>query len=278
MKKLALTFLFLGYCLAYAGNITALQPDTVTVKKDSVSVKDENNSIDEGSMKVLEIGNNKISIYKEDGDTKIILKKNKRDNFHGHWEGLEFGLNMFMDNGNKIVNDGPWEVKIARSWEISLNLLQYDLPITRNLGLVSGIGFTFNDYHFTKDISIDNISDYTTVVPLEEANYPDLKKSKYSVSYLTVPLLLEFQSAKNNTFISLGVEAGLKLGDHTKIKYGKHKDKDRGDFNANQLRYSSVVRLGLDRITFFAKYSMSELFKSDKGPELHPFSIGICFN
>jgi len=120
----------------------------------------------------------------------------------------------------------------------------------------------------------------------------NLRKNKLTVSYATVPVLLTFNSSSNlkKAFhITTGLLFSYKLGSHTKKVYNKddkkEKDKTFDDFNIDPFRYDATIRIGYSydatiRIgysdfTVFANYALSELFKSGKGPELHPWTIGI---
>jgi hypothetical protein len=112
-----------------------------------------------------------------------------------------------------------------------------------------------------------------------------LEKSKFTTSYLTVPLLLEFQvpAGRRNKrlFISGGVIGGLKIGSHTKVVYkedgNRKKDKNRGDFNLSPLRYCVTARIGYRALKVFANFYLTPLFQEDTGRELYPFSVGLVF-
>jgi hypothetical protein len=79
----------------------------------------------------------------------------------------------------------------------------------------------------------------------------------------------------NQLFVSGGVIGGINLGSHTKVKDKDSKSKDRGSFNIEPFKYALTARVGLKDINLYANYSLSPLFKEDKGPELFPFTIGI---
>ncbi|MGI8892038.1 MAG: hypothetical protein ACR2GN_01125, partial [Bacteroidia bacterium] len=106
-------------------------------------------------------------------------------------------------------------------------------------------------------------------------------KTKLAVSYLTVPLLLEFNDGKSKRsfHIAAGVIGGLRIGSHTKQKYqiGNKtvKPKVKDDFNLNPIRYDATVRVGFGSLAFFSSYTLNGLFKEKRGPEVHPFTAGI---
>ena len=110
----------------------------------------------------------------------------------------------------------------------------------------------------------------------------NLKKNKLVASYLTVPLLIEFNTSSNprkTVHLAAGVIGGLRVGSHLKLvkeegnKESKSKSYD--DFNLNPFRYDATVRFGFRDFTIFGSYNMAGLFKDNKGPEIYPLTLGI---
>jgi hypothetical protein len=173
------------------------------------------------------------------------------------------------------------ELNTSPSWNFNLNVLEYGLGLgTDKVGLVTGLGFEWSNYHFDGDNVIDKengiIQPY--FVPVENAS---IRKAKLQTTYLTAPLLLEFQipAGKKRVHISGGVIGGIKIGSRTKMVYtvsgNKQKDKVKDDFYLSPLRYGFTARVGYRALKIFANYYPTALFKSNKGPELYPFSVGL---
>jgi hypothetical protein len=167
----------------------------------------------------------------------------------------------------------------GKSIEVDLNFYELNIGLVKNyVGLVSGMGISFNSYRFENPYTLKKGVQRTEPVLLD---YSDLSKTKLAVTYLNVPLLLEFQIPVNHNegrlFINAGLVGSVKIGSHTKVKHGDIKDKDRSGFNINSFNYSSNVRIGYKDISLFAKYSLTSLFEAGKGPELTPFTVGISF-
>ncbi len=235
---------------------------------------------------IVRIGKKDVTVIDHDGGTDIFWGKGKHrkdnpDRFNGHWEGLEFGFNGFdkpdysMYPGNKdfmSLNQG-------KSMELDLNFYELNISLAKSyVGLVSGMGLSFNNYRFENPYTMEKGQNMTLPVQLNPDN---LSKTKLAVTYLNVPLLLEFQIPVNQNegrlFVNTGLVGGVKIGSHTKVKYGDTKDKDRSGFNLNSFKYSATARIGYKDISLFANYSLTPLFQSGKGPELTPFTIGISF-
>jgi len=250
----------------------------------------------------IRIGKNSIMIYEDNDHTTFSIPNrskhydnwdveyHRRESFKGHWAGLEFGVNGFMDKNQSLTLKDDLallDLKQARSWNINLNFMQYGVGLgTDKIGLLTGMGLEFNNYHFSNPISL-MLDNGITVIDSTYINGDfEVSKSKLSTTNLTIPLLLEFQIPTGDhgdrIFISGGMIGGLRIGAHTKVIYddnGRKKDKNHSDFNLTTFRYGFTARLGFKGLKLFANYYPVQLFEKDKGPEVYPFSVGlILFN
>ncbi len=310
MKKLLSILICLGFIsAAYSQEIEspiqklkALESKDTTLVQPSDTSRNLKTKTTPDSTRIR-IGKKSITIIDDDDNTTFKIPNHKWDNddldvefhhkhgFTGHWSGLEFGINGFMDKNQSLTmkNDLAWlDLKQARSWNINLNFMQYSIGFgTDKIGLVTGMGLEFNNYHFSKPISLMVNDNGMTVVDSSYINNNyDVQKSKLSTTHLTIPLLLEFQIPTGDhghrIFISGGVIGGLRIGAHTKVVYdndGKKKDKNRDDFNLSTFRYGFTARIGYRGLKLFANYYPVALFEKDKGPEVYPFAVGlVLFN
>ena len=236
---------------------------------------------------IVRIGKKDVKVIDHKSGTEIIWGKDKRhkhdpDRFDGHWEGIEFGFNGFDKEDYSMYNAADKDfmsLNQGKSIEFNLNFYELNIGLAKNyVGLVSGMGLSFNNYRFDNPYTLLKGQSITEPIALNPEN---LSKTKLAVSYLNVPLLLEFQIPVNHNdgrlFINGGIVGGVKIGSHTKVKYGDKKDKDRSGFNLNSFTYATTARVGYKDISLFAKYSLTPLFQTGKGPELTPFTIGISF-
>jgi len=225
-------------------------------------------------------------IEMDDPPQKTYHKKKKR--FRPHFSGLEVGLNNYLtpDYSMTLPPDERYmDLNTGKSWNWNLNIFDYGFGFgTDKVGIVSGLGFEFINYSFDGQNSIrkDPVSgEIMEYVPDFAGN---ITKSKMNITYLTAPLLLEFQipAPRKRIYFSAGVIGGLKLWSNTKMKYTiggeKAKEKAKGDYNLSPLRWGVTARVGYRALGFYATYYMTPLFKTDLGPELNPFNIGLAFS
>jgi len=236
---------------------------------------------------VVRIGKKDAENSEQDKDVAVIWdkdkhKKDRSDRFNGHWEGVEFGFNGFDKPDYSMYTSSPQDfmaLNQGKSAEFNFNFYELNIGLAKSyVGLVSGMGLSFNSYRFDNPFTLERGANRTEPLPLDPEN---LAKTKLAVSYLNVPLLLEFQIPVNHNegrlFINAGLVGGVKIGSHTKVKYGDNKDKVRSGFNMNSFKYAATARIGYKDVSLFATYSLTPLFQTGKGPELTPFSIGISF-
>jgi len=218
-------------------------------------------------------------------DVIILESDNKEESekhhgkFNGHWDGVDIGINGFADmdyskyNGNEFM-----DLNQSRSLEVNINFLEYSIGLQRhknNIGLVTGVGLWMNNYKFSNPITLQKINGIIEPNPI---NPNDLKKSKLAVSYLVIPLMLEFQFPHHDGYISGGILGGLNVGSHTKIKWDKDVEKDHSDFNINTFKCAAIAKVGIKDVQLYATYNLMPLFEDNKGPVLVPFSIGVSLS
>ncbi len=233
---------------------------------------------------VLKFGSSEIYVG-EDGRLDFrVVKKDKQQRFKGHWRGIDLGVNGYLTpDGNSDFPAGyeGLDLNYAKSIVFNLNFAELDQKIgSPHFGVVSGLGLSWHNYRFS-DESIRLGSDNGFVLYKDTTN-ADFIKSKLMVLNLTVPLLLEYQTnsgVKTSSFhITAGVIGNLNIGAHAKYKYNNgsnQKDKAFGNFYLNPFSCDATVRIGWSYLNIFGTYALTPMFRSDKGPELYPFSVGI---
>jgi hypothetical protein len=244
----------------------------------------------------ISIANRQILIIDKDGKTDIsIYERTERDTdrdnrrsgqFRGNWRGLELGLNNYVNKDFSVSLDPGedfMELRAARSRNINLNLLQYNLTVSdNNIGFVTGLGFEFNNYRFSDNVSITKENKEIVPVNYDEAGI-DLDRTRFRAIYLNVPLLFELQTNHNRrsrrAYVSAGVIGGVNIGSSTRVVYkdnsSRGRERVRDDFYLSPFRYGLSFRTGYRSLNLYANYYPTPLFQKGKGPELYPFAVGF---
>ncbi len=208
-------------------------------------------------------------------------KHNKTPKFNGHWAGFELGVNGFLNKDMVIDYPADYEfmdLNYAKSIAVNINFFEQNINlIGQKLGLVTGMGISWNNYRFDKNVVLTHDGVFDGFKDIDPTR--SYEKSKLVVSYLRVPLMLEFQTnskMKANSFhLSGGVVGAVRIGSHSKIIYDGNKSKDKSDFYINPFKADAIAKIGWGVINLYGTYSLTELFRNNKGPVAYPFEIGI---
>ena len=210
-----------------------------------------------------------------------VTKHDKKPKFNGHWAGFELGVNGFLNKDMVIDYPAGYEfmdLNYAKSIAVNINFFEQNINlIGQKLGLVTGMGISWNNYRFDKNVVLSHDGVFDGVNDLDPTKH--YEKSKLVVSYLRVPLMLEYQTnskMKANSFhLSGGVVGAVRIGSHSKIIYDGNKSKDRSDFYINPFKVDAIAKIGWGVINLYGTYSLTEMFRNNKGPVAYPFEIGI---
>jgi hypothetical protein len=237
---------------------------------------------DEGDTVRIRIGSRDVIVV-EDEKGKSIRKDSRRKSFRNNWSGVELGINGYLSPSNSFNLTGEAEMidlRYNKSIAVNLNLWQQNFPlISNNLGLVSGVGIGFNNYRFDNQTRIAYSREGLSFF---EDSINNISKNKLTLTWINIPLLLEYQShgkRRSEQFhLAGGVIFGTRIGTHTKYVYDnsrKRKEKDFHDFHVHPFRLDATGRIGWGKVNLFASYALNTLFKENRGPELYPFTVGI---
>jgi hypothetical protein len=249
-----------------------------------------------GDTTKIRVGRRTFNVVEGNNGTYVKVDKEERrknwsGSFNPHWAGLEVGINIFQNSDYSIYKGTEYEqfgevfdLNPGKSLSWNLNFMEFAFKNEKKtFGIVTGMGFSFNDYAFDLPVTVVKQDGYGMVVPMNiSEEFSSVKKSKLHVNYITAPLMLEIKTplrmGHSRLYIAGGAIGGLYLGSHTKYKYyNRNKEKTKSTFHINQWKYDLTARIGFGDFCVFANYSMTSLFKEAKGPEIHPLLIGISF-
>lgn len=260
------------------------EKDTVQIRlgKHNVEIITDGNNTQIDVEKIEDFESRWESHEWNEDEIEIIKEKKHKKEFDGHWGSFDFGANMLRETNYLNYPDGTPEflaIRPEKSFECNINFAEYSFGFGSYIGIVTGLGFNFNDYKFRNNYTIEAIDGKIQPVALSDE---DFRLSKLSTGYITAPLLLEIQipgnGGRDRMFISGGLIGGLKIGEHTKTKIGSVKLKNKGDHYIAPLRWGYTARIGFENMGIFATYYNTPLFEEGKGPVTNPLTIGLTFS
>lgn len=239
-------------------------------------------SVKEGDQTEVRIGRNRLIV---DEDGRVQFFKNKKSNsFHGHWAGFYIGINGYLTPNGKLEPSAPYDymgLRLGKSTNVQLNLFEQNFKVSQNAGFVSGLGIEWRNYRFDQNNLV--LKDNTPTFQGELMTNANYIKSKLLATYLNVPLLFELQTNRytnhSSFHIAGGIVSGLRIGSHSKVKFedsdGTQKSKIHDSFYLNPVKFDAMALIGWGNINLYSTYALTDMFKSGKGPELRPFSMGL---
>lgn len=228
--------------------------------------------------------------YRKSGNSS---EGRSRKKFSGHWFGFYYGFTNFTNPEYPGYAPGTkdfMELNWAQSFTMQFNLLEQSINLVpgNNFGLVTGVGFEYKRLRFENNHVTIEKNDDGMIVPLELDNLgiTHVKRNSFKILYLTIPLLMEYQfpaSSGQRLHISAGVMGGVRLHSKTKVVYNntegkKRKRKDTDSYNMIPFKADAMAQIGYKHINIWGTYSLTNMFKADKGPELRQYTVGVGFN
>lgn len=264
MKRIILLTIIIACALQYA---SAQEPDTALIKvSNDTIVRNDNNDLSFLDM---------IAVPWRKPKEKVRFEAQS-------WGFFTFGFNNFVDNKMKYNSPKGIELESNSSYEININFIKMYASIkdNKNLGYVTGLGIRWNRYFIDGNYYLKEIDGITAL-----HNAPDgivYKKSRIGTTSLVIPFFIEYKIG-NPFFVSFGPEMLFKTASSSKVQYydsegKKHKEKIDSGMNINPVTFDLMLQIGFRDCGLYAKYSPMSLFEKDKGPIVHPVSVGISFD
>ncbi|MEM6697067.1 MAG: outer membrane beta-barrel protein [Bacteroidota bacterium] len=272
MKKLKfVSFIALVIALFFANTATGQTTDTEMGKdtsKTQIIIKNQDDDDDDwGSDDDWE------SDWDDDDDDD---DWGRRKSGKLRFSMLDIGLSSYLFDGSFELPQELDELDLLYGGSLNINwhVFRQRLPIIKNTAFLEyGISFSWMQYKFANDFEIVPNSEELLTVPTDT----ELRRNKLKTTFIEVPLMLTITPGRNdNYFISGGVYGGVLVGSKQKIKSEDGDvNKIKDDFNLNKFRYGVEGRIGLGPVSFYAQYSLVDLFREDQGPQLTPINIGL---
>ncbi len=208
--------------------------------------------------------------------------KNKAD---AHWAGLDIGVNTLVNASNKVAFDDArfLEINPAKSWNWNLNFAEHRFSLFNEyIGITTGLGLNITNFTFKNNYIYNYNADSITATMDTVISYD---KNKLRLTYLTVPLLLEFNSNKNsdkNFYLSAGVVAGVNV--ISKLKRQSDQEgyevrfSEKGDYGVNPFKLDAMLRMGFSDWGLYASYNILPVFDTDLTETAHHASFGLTFS
>ncbi len=220
--------------------------------------------------------------------TDSIPKKKKRD-----WNITNRANDHFMV---QVAYDGwasmPDSIKTT-GFSRSLNFyLMMDFPFKSDPRFSAAIGIGIGSSGIKFDKTEPNIISTASTLPFtNRADTTHFKKFKLVSTYAEVPVELRFITNPENSDASWKIAIGVKLGAlldvHTRGKtlvnsagntLNNYSEKVKSKNFFSGTRLAGTARIGYGHISLYGQYAITGFIKDGRGPNVHPYSIGLTFS
>ena len=298
MKKLLLLWLMIAPMSGMAQNESTPQDTTLYVNGRKIVIKEQGDKI---KVKLYEsasggdtITNAQIfeGVYLngQSTESRTVLsalpfskKNNKRNRFEPHAGGFYIGYTRLSNDFLSFNPSNGADLNTSHSWEIGGNLFtgSHAFAPTYNWGITIGLGWGYRSMRLDGNDAFREIDGVTEIYSGMEAEEPiEYSKSRLRYFYCRIPLSIEWQTRLNGKgplFFAVGPEAEIRHGFRSKAKVnGSKKTIDKG-LNGRPLGINLLAQAGYADLGVYMRYSTYGLFEKNKGPELYPFSFGVCW-
>lgn len=249
------------------------------IEKDSVDVIVEEEIVDTTR---INFGNKSVVIFDSESEVKSDDESCKEKRSKGHWAGFEMGFTVLTDGnfGTDFGANKYWETDPAKSATWNFNLFQHKFNIAKHkFGITTGLGFQFSSIGFKDNYRLNYTPD-TLNAFIDTLN--TFKKNKLNAWYLSVPLILEFNTkAKSDKsfYFGVGVIGSVRIASSTKMKTNDGvKTVDRSKFGLNPFKVDGTFRFGYGHFGLFVNYDLLPLFDTARTVPVHPLTFGLSLN
>lgn len=202
-----------------------------------------------------------------------------------HWQGLWLGFGGYTNSQMGFTMSQPnkyMTLDYGKSFNFQWNLAQKNLNLYKKyIQLSTGLGFEFNNLSFENKTRLNPDSSYTSGI-IDSTNQYSYLKNRFKQTYVTVPLLLNFNTnkkLKKNVHLTCGVVGKYLLSSKTKQLLEQNANefsiKRKDGYNLNPFQFNAYASVGYRNFTVFAQYGLTELFKANQGPQVYPFAVGV---
>lgn len=209
-----------------------------------------------------------------------LKNKNRKPQFTDHG-GLFLGYGNLKD-GFLSGNDAA-DLQGAYSWEIGFSFISSCLPLTYNghWGITFNVDWGYRSFRLDGNYAFLKKDGVTDIYAGTEGT--EYSKSRIRYNFFRIPIQLEYQTRfsiwgehnKRLAAVSLGIEPEIRYRIQSKAKVNGEKHTLEKNMNVNPIGLNAIAKIGCGDLAFYARYSMTPLFKDNHGPKMYPTSLGI---
>jgi hypothetical protein len=270
-----------------------INPDTVKITDSSNYVSIEVKKKDGDYILKKEISDNNITVITEKSkewnfDIPFIGKNQAKEKYSRNTgignQKLNFHMLRYMEYGMGLVTatnqaEGM-DVKMANcGWEfIFNNLFGFYFRATKSTQLQMNFGLNWRNYRMKNENRFLKDGNKLIVAPYPDG--ADIEFSRIKIFSMTTEMMLQ-QRLTKNIMVAIGPVVNFNTHGSIKTRYklnGEGQKETSSHIKQNAVTVDYKAEVGINPISFYFKYSPSNVLNTDFGPEFRSMSAGLIFN
>ena len=279
---------FFTLCTLTALSLTGMAQTDTTAKPQADTIRI-------GGMVIIKKGGTQDSTRRADRDFSIqSRKRNNNSNISTNWWIVDLGFSNYADNTNysTAMSSGyleggahsfgkdDFKLRTGKSVNVNIWVFMQKLNVIKHVvNLKYGLGVELNNYRYKKDNPISYKETSPPQIMWEENM--EFSKNKLAADYVTVPLMINFnttpKSGNRGLSLSAGISGGYLYSSRNKqISDENGKQKEKGDLGLNRWKLAYIGELGLGPVRLYGSYAITDLHEN--GLSQRPYNVGIRFS
>lgn len=274
-----------------------LMAATSFAQTDSVKVEKKDDTIRIGGMIILKKGN-------ADEPKRVTVtvgnpqKNRETSNISTSWFIFDIGFANWTDKtnyaqakvdgylfGSPDLGANDFKLKTGKSVNVNIWVFMQRMNLVKHyINLKYGLGLELNNYRFKSNISF-NEGGMNPFNPSQNIPHAfvfrdtiNFSKNKLAADYVTIPLMLNFRTNPNYSDKGISLSAGVSMGylyssRNKQVSAARGKEKNRGDYDLQQWKFSYIGELGLGPVHLYGSYSPKSIFANDLN--FTPYNVGL---
>lgn len=266
-----------------------INPDTVKITNSNSYVAIEVKKKDGDYILKKEISDN-ITVITEKSkewnfDIPFIGKNNAEEKNSGIGnQKLHFHMLRYMEYGMGLVTatnqaEGM-DVKMANcGWEFTFNnLFGFYFCAAKRTLLQMNFGLNWRNYRMKNENRFLKDANKVIIAPYPEG--ADIEFSRVKIFSMTTEMMLQ-QNLTKNIMVAIGPVINFNTHGSIKTRYklnGEGQKETSSNIKQNAVTIDYKAEVGISPISFYFKYSPSNVLNTDFGPQFHSMSAGLILN
>ena len=270
-----------------------INPDTVKITNSNSYVAIEVKKKDGDYILKREISGNNTTVITEKSkewnfDIPFIGKNQGEDKYSRNRgignQKLNFHMLRYMEYGMGLVTatnqaEGM-DVKMANcGWEfIFNNLFGFYFCAAKRTLLQMNFGLNWRNYRMKNENRFLKDANKVIIAPYPEG--ADIEFSRVKIFSMTTEMMLQ-QNLTKNIMVAIGPVINFNTHGSIKTRYklnGEGQKETSSNIKQNAVTIDYKAEVGISPISFYFKYSPSNILNTDFGPEFSSMSAGLILN